>query len=124
MKAKEQEKDSIRQNLKNLTNEQRKIENIMKNHKLGKWSFGESRAVFEYDADQYDKEREEIEARYLIQRRSGTITDTTKSNMELYQMEGENLDYLEKQFVDDRISAEINYIDVREDGDADGEEEW
>ena len=44
--------------------------------------------------------------------------------MELYQMEGENLDYLEKQFVDDRISAEINYIDVREDGDADGEEEW
>ena len=24
-------------------------------------------------------------------------------------MEGENLDYLEKQFIDDRISAEINY---------------
>ena len=37
----------------------------MKNHKLGRWSFGESRAVFEYDADQYDKERDEIEDRYL-----------------------------------------------------------
>ena len=124
LKAKEQEKDSIRQNLKNLTNEQRKIENIMKNHKLGRWSFGESRAVFEYDAEQYDKERKEIEDRYLIERRSGAITDTTKSNMELYQMEGENLDYLEKQFIDDRISTEVNYIDAREDGEADGEEEW
>ena len=124
LKAKEQEKNRIRLNLKNLTNEQRKIENIMKNNKLGKWGFGRSRAVFEYDANQYDKERDEIENKILKEKEAGVITDTTKANMELYQIQQEELEYLEEQDVNDRISREINYLDTREDGEMDGEEEW
>jgi len=124
LKAKEQEKDGIRQNLKNLTEEQRTIENIMKNEKLGKWSFGQSKAVFEYDADQFDKEINEIENRIIMEKKSGIITDTTQANIEIFQMGQEELDYLEKQEVSDRISRETNFIDFREDGDADEENDW
>ena len=124
LKAKEQEKDGIRLNLKNLTTEQRNIENEMKKHKLGRWGFGKSRAVFEYDAEQYDKERDEIESKILIEKRSGVISDATKAQMELYQMHQEELEYLEEQGVDERISRENNIINMREDGENDGEEEW
>jgi len=124
LKAKEQEKDNIRYNLKNLTVESRQIENIKKKHKLGRWSFGQSKAVFEYDADQYDKERNEIENRILIEKKAGIITDTTKANMELFQMGQEEMDYLEKQDVTDRISREVNNLDFREDGQADEEDSW
>lgn len=124
LKAKEQEKDKIRLNLKNLTTEQRKIETEMKKHKLGRWSFGKSRAVFEYDANQYDKERDEIESKILIEKRSGIISDATKAQMELFQIHQEELEYLEEQYVDERIEKENNFISMREDGENDGEEEW
>ena len=124
LKSKEQEKDRIRLNLKNLTIESRQIENIMKNHKLGRWGFGGSRAVFEYDPDQYDKERTEIENRIIIERKSGIITDTTKANMELFQMQLEEIDYLEEQNTNDIISREVNHINLKEDGEADGEDGW
>jgi hypothetical protein len=124
LKAKEQEKDNIRHNLKNLTVESRQIENIMKNHKLGRWSFGQSKAVFEYDADQYDKERNEIENRYLIEKKAGIITDTTKANMELFQMGQDEMDYLEKEDINIRINNEVHYINLREDGEADEEDRW
>tara|TARA_Y100001935_G_C16866093_1_gene295545 strand:+ start:45 stop:455 length:411 start_codon:yes stop_codon:yes gene_type:complete len=124
LKAKEQEKDNIRLNLKNLTNEQRDIENVMKKHKLGRWGFGRSRAVFEYDADQYDKERDEIEEKILTEKKAGLITDATRALMELNQTQQEELEYLEDKYVDERISREINHISLREEGDADGEEEW
>ena len=124
LKSKEQEKDRIRLNLKNLTVESRKIENIMKNHKLGRWGFGGSRAVFEYDPDQYDKERNEIEKRILIEKKAGIITDTTRANMELFQMQQEEMDYLEEQDVGERIEKENNFITMREEGEYDGEDGW
>ena len=124
LKSKEQEKDRIRLNLKNLTVESRQIENIMKNHKLGRWGFGGSRAVFEYDPDQYDKERNEIENKILIEKKAGIITDTTRANMELFQMQQEEMDYLEEQDADDRIEKENNIITMREEGEDDGEDGW
>jgi len=124
LKAKEKEKDSIRLNLKNLTVESRNIENIMKNHKLGRWSFGESKAVFEYDADQYDKERGYIENVALMEKRAGIKDDVTNANMEILQMDGDMLDYLEEDIINQREMLEVNMLDNREDGEADGEEMW
>ena len=33
----------------------------MKNQRLGRWNLGQTRALFEYDAEQYEKERIELE---------------------------------------------------------------
>ena len=124
LKAKEKEKDAIRQNLKNLTVESRNIENIMKNHKLGRWGFGVSKAVFEYDADQYDKERDYIENIALMEKRTGISDDVTNANMEILQIDNTMLDYLEEDMINKREMMEVNMLDSREEGDVDGEEFW
>ena len=59
-----------------------------------------------------------------MEKKSGIITDTTQANIEIFQMGQEELDYLEKQEVSDRISRETNFIDFREDGDAEEENDW
>ena len=45
-KSKEKEKSKITKNLGDLTVEERKVQDIMKNHKIGDWSLGQTRALF------------------------------------------------------------------------------
>ena len=60
-KEKEKEKDQFTKRLKELTDEERDIENQMKSHKLGIWSKGLSKGVTQYERDNYDQERKEME---------------------------------------------------------------
>lgn len=117
LKSKEKEKSKITLRLKDLTVEEREIENIMKNHSLGDWSVGQTRAIFEYDEKQYDKEREIIEQDALTELKSGIRDEVTEFNRDIYKME-----YLEKMAEDHRISAEINDLSViAEDGEEMGD---
>ena len=50
-KGKEKEKNKITKRLGDLTVEEREVENILKNQRLGDWSLGQTRALYEYDAD-------------------------------------------------------------------------
>ena len=59
--SKEKEKDQFTKRLKELTDEERDIENQMKGHKLGIWSKGLSKGVTQYERDNYDQERKEME---------------------------------------------------------------
>ena len=67
---------------------------------MGRWSFGKSRAVFEYDPEQFDKERNEIERIALLEKRSGNIDDVTIANMEILNVGNEIYDYLEESMID------------------------
>ena len=62
----------------------------MKNHSLGDWSIGQTRAIFEYDDKQYDKE--ELEQDALTELKSGIRDEVTEFNRDIYKME-----YLEKK---------------------------
>ena len=86
-KAKEKEKNKITQTLKDLSIQQRKIENILKTHRLGKWNVGQTRALFEYDADQYEKERAELEADALIEHKLGKMDEVTTMNRDIYRLD-------------------------------------
>lgn len=117
LKSKEKEKSKITLRLKDLTVEEREIENIMKNHSLGDWGVGQTRAIFEYDDKQYDKERREIEQDALTELKSGIRDEVTEFNRDIYKME-----YLEKMAEDHRINAEINDLSViAEDGEETGD---
>jgi hypothetical protein len=61
--AKEKEKDQITNFLKDMSDEQREIENHMKNQKLGKWAKGQSKELYSYTRDAYDVEMAELEQR-------------------------------------------------------------
>ena len=96
LKAKEKEKSKITLRLKDLTIEEREIENIMKNNSLGEWGVGKTKAIYEYDVNQYDKEREQLEKDQLVS------LGLTENILEL--------DVLENNNVQQRINSEINNL--------------
>jgi hypothetical protein len=54
------EKATITDYLKNMTIEERRVENILKNYKMGRWNLGEQKGVYEYDKSLYDVEKSEL----------------------------------------------------------------
>ena len=95
LKSKEREKAGITKRLGDLTMEQREVETIHKNQSLGVWSVGKTRAIYEYDDQQFDKEfiaREKLES---LERVVG-------------QDASDQLAHLEDQEIQNRINAEIN----------------
>ena len=59
--AKEKEKSQITDFLKDMNDEQREIENLMKNSKLGKWAKGQSKEIYSYTKEAYDSEMAAVE---------------------------------------------------------------
>jgi len=80
LKSKEKEKSKITLRLGQLTVEEREIENILKNQSLGDWGVGQTKAIFEYDARQYDKERAEQEKDDLLDIQRGLNSGIDESD--------------------------------------------
>ena len=119
MKSRVKEKFGITENLRKLSDEERKVEDTLKNHKLGKWNLGQTKALFEYDPNQYDKERDALEKTAILEIQMGKIDDVTLENMEIFMMEN-----LEEKYREDRLLQEELALDMRDEGDRDGEENW
>jgi len=89
---------------------------------LGKWSLGQTRALYEYDANQYDKERQEIEDDMLMELRLNNNDEVTARNREIYRLEE-----VEEQVYRERMNAELmtSFAAMADDddfGDRDGDE--
>ena len=119
LKSKVKEKNRITERLRNMTEEQRRIENIKKNHRLGEWSVGLSRAIYEYDENQYDKEREEMEKIALQEIELGTVDEITAEQRNIYMME-----HLENKAIAMREERDAYSLDMRDEGERDSEELW
>ncbi|MCK5600863.1 hypothetical protein KAR91_03280, partial [Candidatus Pacearchaeota archaeon] len=102
LKGREKEKARVTGRLGDLTVEEREIENVLKNHRLGEWGLGQTRALFEYDPEQYEKERAAIEEDTLTELRLNKVDGVTERNRDIYK-----LDYLEEQVIQEREDAEI-----------------
>ena len=121
LKSKEKEKSKITRHLKDLTIEEREIENVMKNYSLGDWSVGQTRAIFEYDENQYDKELKEIEQSALLEARLGTKSEVTDFNREIYELSMQT-DALIQQRIDAEVYSLAHIADDDDFGDRDGDE--
>ena len=102
LRAKEREKNKITKKLGDLTPEEREIENIMKNQRLGNWSLGQTKALFVYDEEQYDRERQEIERDMLVEFKLDSNSDVIRENRDMY-----NFDALQEMDIANRINAEV-----------------
>tara|TARA_Y100000591_G_C21854102_1_gene713769 strand:+ start:2734 stop:8724 length:5991 start_codon:yes stop_codon:yes gene_type:complete len=120
LKSKEKEKAKITANFRDLADEERKVENIMKNHSLGDWSIGQTRAIFEYDENQYDKEREELEKTALMEMKMGIRDEVTEFSSEIYQLnmiDSDVYEFMEQEAVQAQIDSEVfNLAAIAEDG--------
>ena len=120
-KLKEAEKYTFTDRLRDLDDEQREVENVLKMYKLGLWSTGLSKGIKEYDPENYEHEKKVSERIAEIQkglRRNGAIDE---NNMDLDLEDA--LDAIETQdFID---GDELNMGDIGEDyydGDPYGDE--
>ena len=82
--SKEKEKDQFTKRLKDLSDEEREIENLMKNHKLGEWSKGLSKGVTQYEKDTYDEERRAMERIIELERHVGKQDFVSDMNRAIY----------------------------------------
>lgn len=99
--AKEKEKTIITDFLKNLSDEEREIENVLKNNKLEKWNKGIQKGLTQYVKENYDEEREALEKQALKERKLQQNNNVTAMNRELY-----NLDNDEVEASDEAIDKE------------------
>jgi len=120
LKSKEKEKAKITKRLGDLSVDERKVEDIMKTHRLDKWGVGQTRALYVYDKDQYDKERAEIESDALNDYKLNQMDNITERNKEIFKM-----DFLEEQNANNMVENEINngIMAIADDDDFDDDRE-
>jgi hypothetical protein len=112
-KLKEAEKYTFTDRLRDLDDEQREVENVLKIYKLGVWSTGLSKGIREYDPENYEHEKEVSKRIAEIQnglRKNGAIDE---NNMDL-----DLNDALEDMEAQDFADAdELQMADIGEDFD-------
>jgi hypothetical protein len=115
-KLREREKDMVTDRLKNLTDEQRDADTILKINKLNQYSKGLQKGLTIYDKDFYDDERnlrDELEyAEKQIRKKNKNVTD---DNIDLLMD-----DYFEEQQLDNEINDEAYDIEYLNDDFMDG----
>ena len=104
--SKEKEKDLITDYLKNLTDEERELENLFKNNKLEKWSKGLQKGITQYVKQNYDEERDAIEKQALKEKLLNKKNVVTDMNKEIYMMELEEEMANEKEMDDEAYNME------------------
>ena len=111
--AKEKEKDLITDFLKNLSDEEREIENILKNNKLEKWNKGMQKGLTQYVKENYDEEREALEKQAIKEKKLNQNNNVTAMNKELYDLAMD-----EETMNDEAIDAEeYNLNNIPDDDD-------
>lgn len=99
--AKEKEKTLITDFLKNLTDEEREIENIFKNNKLEKWSIGLQKGLTQYVKTNYDLERINLEKQIELENKMNKMDNVSKMNIDIYEF-----DLKQEQLQDEMIDNE------------------
>ena len=101
--SKEKEKDNITQYLKELTDEEREVENLFKSHKLEKWGKGLKKGLTQYVQENYDEEREALDKQMIKDRILAEKSEVNDQNKNIFN------DELDAQAqIDQEIDNEVN----------------
>jgi hypothetical protein len=111
-RVKEREKEMVTDRLKAFTDEQRKVDTILKINKLGVWNKGLQKGLKKYVKTNYDDERAYIENLHQIEKNvRKNNPNANDDNMDLMMD-----DFLENMDVEREIENEVNDIsDMNED---------
>jgi hypothetical protein len=83
-KLKETEKYTFTDRLKNLSEEERAVDTILKINKLGVWSKGLTKGIREYDPENYDQEKAMTEKIAQIEKNVRKNVNVTDQNVDMY----------------------------------------
>jgi hypothetical protein len=99
-----------------LTKEERKIENLFKNHRLERWNKGLQKGLTQYVAKTYDEERDEREKIEIMERQINDrdmMGQAQTANIEIEMLEQEQRDH-EGQMIEEDV---YNMNDIPDDDD-------
>ena len=123
LKSREKEKNKMTRELGLLAPGEREVEDLMKTHKLGRWNIGLTKALFEYDQGQYDKEQKEIERDAEVARELTQMNVATDMNANIIRMDLQ----AEQQVREDAWKEAYDISDLPDDddnGEQDGDERF
>lgn len=122
-RAKEKEKTVITDYLKHLTDEERAIENVLKNNKLEKWNVGLQKGLTQYVQDTYDNEREAMEKQAIKEFKIGENDQVTAMNKDIFIMDYDNQEQINADI--EKEEYDMSMIPDDDDyGDMDGDENY
>jgi hypothetical protein len=125
LRSKEKEKDEITGYLGKMTVEEREVEDLFKDNKLGRWSKGQQKGVHTYVGKTYDEEREEMEKIAINEVKLNKRNVVTDMNRNIYELEMLNEEAavadIEKE---DNIITYMGEDGEPEDYDMDGDENY
>jgi hypothetical protein len=120
MRVKENEKDLITDYLAKMSKDEREVENMKKQNKLGRWNVGLQKGLTQYVKETYDQEREQMEKNLLIDIQLGKNKDITEMNKDIFA-----LDYEERMRADEEADKEAyDMRRLRDDDDYPDEDEY
>ena len=61
-----------------MDEESLRVQDLMKKHKLGDWSVGQTEAIYKYDSDYFGSEYEKLRETLLKERESGKIDEVSR----------------------------------------------
>ena len=115
-RAKDKERHKITSTLRDMTKEQREIENLFKNHRLERWNKGLQKGLTQYVAKTYDEERMEREKDLIMEQQLQNremLGEAFTADREIAALEEQ-----ENQIVNERIEEDVyNMNDVPDDDD-------
>ena len=103
--SKDKERNNITSTLRDMTKEERDVEDLLKNNRLGKWNKGLQKGLTQYVGKTYDEEREEREEMEILEQQlenNALIGQALIADQEIALLEQE-----EEQLVADRIDADV-----------------
>jgi hypothetical protein len=110
-RGREKEKKSIVQELGKLSKEERRVEDMLKNFKIGRWNVGQQKGLVAYDADTNERETKDMIGQMLQDMEEENVDANGELMMDVYDLA--TLTNAEKGYV-------AEDLEVNEGGDEDG----
>ena len=83
-RSKEREKKGIIEYLGAMSKEERKVEELFKMYKLGRWNVGQQRGLISYDKGTYERERQELIQQLFDDENEGRYEIVSEMRRELF----------------------------------------
>lgn len=116
-KSKEIEKTIITDRLRDMNDEEREIENIFKNNKLGDWNIGLQKGLTQYVKENYDREREILEKQSINDKKMIDKGIVNEMNREIYRLDQEYDEMIQDEI--DKENYDMGMIPDDDDFDVD-----
>ena len=113
-RSKQREKKSIIDYLGNMSKEERKVEELFKMYKLGRWNVGNQKGLISYDKETYERERNELLTQLQDDETNKQYEQVSEMRREIFDLEKDDetaQDEFYQQEANDISQLDEDYMD-------------